>query len=204
MSKSKSKKRNRVTCVDYKKIVRKQTKPSNNRATSNSLSVVPYNESNRSKSSITSPTTSSFLYNLLKSAPVPPSSSYIKTPCSKGIDLATFRLRFIQTCIPYQNLCNTIARSVASNFECYPKSNTIDSIVSNSNSAPIELLNKNRCLIEDYMQLPSGSEVALLVPLFSTKVNHILKNLNIISDKHNVQFGTDRSKKYLLFSGYIQ
>ena len=141
---------------------------------------------------------------------VSPNLRYFKVLPSKGIDIKSFQIPFINSFEPYSNLCNTITRSASFHFICYPQNNYIkhstisNSSHSSSNNIPFELLNKNRCLVDDVMVLPSGYEVALLIPLFSNSVEHIMKSVQVISDKHNIQFGTDRTKKYLLFVGTVR
>ena len=210
MSISKSKKRKHITCDDFKKLNKKAKKAANIHTPSSTPSNIPTDHSvvviDYSPSIV-----SLVIDQIVSSNTLPSSSSYTKTPSSKGLDLSTFRVPFIKAFDPYSNLCNAITRSASSSFQCFPQynnsknTNFLDThFCTDSETFPIELLNKNRCIVEDFIQLPAGSEVALLVPLFSNKVNHILRNVNIISDKHNVQFGTDRSKKYLLFSGYVK
>lgn len=211
MSRSESKKRKRMTCVDYKQFKKKRKDTTISNAPSSSPNNIPNDISNQYNLTESDEVLSTYIDNLYSSIePISNSSPYIVTPVSKGIDIETFRLPFIKACVPYPNLCNTISRSVSSSFECYPQTTVRDcsmSCPSNNDDhhiTPLQLMNKSCCLVDDFIQLKSGTEITLMIPLFSSHVKHILRCVHVSSDKHNIQFGTDRTKKYLMFEGHVR
>ena len=91
-----------------------------------------------------------------------------------------------------------------SSFLAPSKSLSTDSTICQSNIVSI-LHNKSRCVVEDFMKLPNGTEIAVLVPTLSSKQpQSVCSIMSSLKDYNVVQFGQKCSTKYHLLHATIK
>ena len=131
---------------------------------------------------------------------------------NEGIDIRTFRLSSLQVhSYPPTLLTNMSKSTSTTRWTIYPIDFDIDDSIDVSKSSswcciPKELMNKNRCVVEDMMVLPKGTAVTLLLPKLGK--NHdsfssLYKAVSIEDEKTYMQFGNSRSVKYYIFTGRV-
>ena len=125
---------------------------------------------------------------------------------SEGIDTSTFRLRYIQSYEAPKNIASSISNTLNSKF--IYKDNTLPSIASSDDEnakIPLPLVNKNRCLIEDFMVLPETSEITVLIP--KPKPNESLSlaqdDMVVQCPKSFIQYGNEKNQRFYLFHGHV-
>ena len=191
MPKSPSKKRRKLSSVDYRKL---KTSNTNNRTPSNS----PNKKQSSNVSHVISASSNPFYEHKL---------------LSKGIDLSSFRSHLLlQHEAPSNNIPNIISRMINTikiTPSCFSEQTSHSNLSSSSDnnhhvSSSIELTNMSQCVVEDVMTIKDNTEIVLLLPILCNKEDctPIHNSVQILCKKSYVYFTSDR-RKYYLFWGYV-
>lgn len=144
-------------------------------------------------------------HNLRISTNIPVSTYYKIIKCNKGIDIKTFRRECIINHTAPDNATNIVSRAINSTSITY--SSALKNKIDRGPNYPESCLftTKRRCVVEDFMLLPSKSRIFVLlpVPLDETKPKSYFKAI-IKDEKCYITFGSSRNQRYYLCSGYIK
>ena len=132
---------------------------------------------------------------------------HIKKP-NEGIDMSSFRSSLLDGYSLCPTILTNISKSTTMRWNMYPlkKSNISLSPISSSwCNVPQELVNKNRCTVEDVMIIAKGTKITLLLPKLPKDgvMTNIHRSLCIDNSKSYLQFGNNRSVKYYVFTGDV-
>ena len=182
MTKSPSKKRGIITLAKYRELQNKRPKASS--TSSNPMS--------STCSSFTTLSRPSFYQVYLK---------------EQGIDLSSFQSSIFDSYCAPTTITSRISQTLNSKY-LYPdrlNTDTPTSSIKIDSKIPLPLVNKNRCVVEDFMFLPSNTEVTILIPKpkKSDQSISIASTINIECYDSFFQFGNSKNTKYLIFSGSI-
>ena len=135
-----------------------------------------------------------------------PNSFYNIHDKSDGIDLSTFRLNYLKDYKAPKNIASSISNTLNSKF--IYKDYTTASIVNvddDNTKVPLPLVNKSRCLVEDFMKLPEKSEITVLIPKRKCEEtsNSGKNKWSVECKKSFIQYGNEKSQRFYLFHGFI-
>lgn len=204
-SSSPCRKKSRTTCAEFKLLTAKSSSSQFNSPSSTSRNNSLSTSSNQSHNNIESSSIN---------RPKSYTAYHVFRP-SEGIDLTTFHQTRLHNHIAPNNVCNIISRLInsheviqqidsTSNNDNEDNSNSINDIEISYNSSI--LASKHRCVVEDFMMLPQGHDICLLLPKLRRKQKEttLHQNLKIVCEKSTIMFGNDRNLKYYIFTGAVQ